>query len=52
MRTFKGIIKTDVQGSEMEFEFEVDDNATQAQIDEEARQAAFEFVQWHYDEVR
>lgn len=51
MRLFKGVIKTDVQGSEVEFEFEVSDHATQDEIDAEAKQAAFEFVQWHYDEV-
>lgn len=52
MRTFKGTIKTDVEGSEVDFVFEVEDNATDAQIEEEAKQAAFEFVQWHYDEVK
>nr|WP_172691831.1 hypothetical protein [Pseudomonas aeruginosa] len=52
MRTFTGTIKTDVQGSEVEFEFEVDDNATAEQIEAEAKQAAFELVQWHYEEVK
>jgi hypothetical protein len=52
MRTFQGTIKTDVQGSEVEFEFEVPDDATQEQIDEEAKQAAFDCVQWHFDEVK
>lgn len=36
----------------MEFEFEVDDNATAEQIEAEAKQAAFELVQWHYEEVK
>ncbi|MCJ2370009.1 MULTISPECIES: hypothetical protein [Pseudomonas] len=52
MRTFTGTIKTDVQGSEVEFEFEVEDDATQEQIDDEAKQAAFDCVQWHYNEVK
>ncbi|MBA1280277.1 DUF7167 family protein [Stutzerimonas stutzeri] len=52
MRQFKGTIKTDVQGSEVVFDFEVEDDATQEQIDEEAKQAAFEFVQWHFEEVK
>ncbi|MHC8403504.1 hypothetical protein ACYZTX_29795 [Pseudomonas sp. MDT1-17] len=52
MRTFTGTIKTDVQGSEVEFEFEVEDDATQEQIDEEAKQAAFDCVQWSFDEVK
>ena len=46
MRTFKGSIKTDVQGSDVEFEFEVEDNATQTEIEYEAKQAAFEHVEW------
>ncbi|AUZ62058.1 hypothetical protein PRJ_5500 (plasmid) [Pseudomonas sp. XWY-1] len=52
MRTFKGSIKTDVQGSDVEFEFEVEDNATQAEIESEAKQAAFEHVDWIYEEVK
>lgn len=52
MRTFKGFIKTDVQGSDVEFEFEVEDNATQAEIESEAKQAAFEHVDWNYEEVK
>ncbi|MDU8618749.1 hypothetical protein RYB67_09265 [Pseudomonas syringae] len=52
MRRFTGSIKTDVQGSEVEFEFEVEEGATQEQIDEEAKQAAFDCVQWHYSEVK
>lgn len=51
MRTFKGIIKTNVQGSAVEFEFEVEDNATQEQIEEEAQQAAFDCIEWNYSEV-
>lgn len=52
MRTFTGTIKTDVDGSEVEFEFDVPDEATQEQIEEEAKQAAFDWVQWSYDEVK
>lgn len=52
MRTFTGTIKTDVEGSEVEFDFEVPDDATQEQIEAEAKQAAFDFVQWSYDEVK
>jgi hypothetical protein len=52
MRQFKGTIKTDVQGSEVEFDFEVEDDATQEQIEEEAKQAAFEYVHWHFEEVK
>ncbi|BFO07186.1 hypothetical protein KNHN1_55640 (plasmid) [Pseudomonas guariconensis] len=52
MRTFKGSIKTDVQGSDVEFEFEVEDNATQTEIEYEAKQAAFEHVEWNFEEVK
>lgn len=50
MRKFTGTIKTYVQGSEVEFEFEVPDDATQEQIEAEAREAAFDCVQWHFEE--
>lgn len=51
MRTFTGTIKTDVEGSEVEFEFEVEDGATPEQIEDEAKQAAFDCIQWSFDEV-
>ncbi|HHN1485734.1 TPA: cytochrome c maturation protein CcmE [Pseudomonas aeruginosa] len=50
MRTFKGSIKTDVQGSDVEFE--VEDNATQDEVEYEAKQAAFEHVEWNFTEVK
>lgn len=52
MCQFKGTIKTDVQSFEVEFDFEVDDATTQVQIEENATQAAFEYVQWHFEEVK
>lgn len=52
MRRFKGMIRTDNIGSECEFEFEVEDDATEEQIQKEAREAAFEYVQWHYKELK
>jgi len=51
MRTFKGFIKTDMVGSLCEFEFEVEDNATDAEIENEAKEAAFDCVEWNYKEV-
>lgn len=51
MRKFKGVIRTDKQGSECEFEFEVEDNATQEEIDKEGRESAFNYVQWYYEEA-
>jgi len=50
MRIFKGKISTDKIGSECDFEFEVEDDATECQIEQEAREAAFECVAWSYQE--
>jgi hypothetical protein len=52
MRQFTGVIRTDKIGSECEFEFEVEDDATTEQIDAEAREAAFNFIEWSYAEVK
>lgn len=51
MREFKGVIRTDKIGSECEFEFEVEDSATPEEIEQEAREAAFNYVEWSYNEV-
>lgn len=52
MRKFKGRISTDKVGSDCEFEFEVDDDATEAEIEETAREAAFNFIDWSYTEQK
>ena len=52
MKFFKGEIATDSVGSGCEFEFEVEDDATQEEIDAEARQAAFDLVSWSYTEIK
>ena len=51
MRIFKGTIATDIQGSDCAFEFEVEDDATKSEIETEARQAAFDRIEWSYAEV-
>ncbi len=51
MRVFNGSIKTDKQGSDCEFTFEVEDAISTEQIYEEAREAAFNCIEWHYKEV-
>jgi len=51
MRHFKGTIQTSVTGSTCQFEFEVEDDATDEVIEEEAKQAAFDYVEWNYQEV-
>jgi|GEM_PF-841257 len=51
MRVFKGKISTDKIGSTCEFEFEVEDAATEEEIEQAAREAAFEHVEWNFKEV-
>lgn len=51
MKRFKGTIETRKIGSECEFEFEVPDDATVDQIEKEAREAAFEQIEWSYRQV-
>jgi len=50
MRKFVGSIRTNVVGSNCNFEFEVEDNATEEEIEEEGKQAAFENIDWYYNE--
>lgn len=52
MRFFKGQISTDKVGSECEFEFEVEDGATDEEIELEAKDAAFNYIYWNYEEVQ
>lgn len=48
MKQIKGSISTDKVGSRCEFEFEMDDDATAEEIEEAARDAAFEMIEWGY----
>lgn len=52
MRKFRGKIRTDVDGSECEFEFEVEVGTPKKEIEELAKEAAFNYIDWWYDEVR
>lgn len=52
MRAFRGFIRTSAVGSDCEFEFEVDENAKPEDIEEEARQAAFDNVEWGFKEIK
>jgi hypothetical protein len=52
MRRFVGKIETNMEGSACEFEFEVEDDANEEQIEAEAREAAFQLVEWLYREVK
>ena len=51
MRIFKGIIRTDKVQSECEFCFEVEDDANEEEIEKEAKDSAFNHVEWWYEEV-
>lgn len=52
MRLFRGEITTDVVGASCEFEFEVEDDATEQEIEETAKETAFNLVDWWYEEVK
>lgn len=52
MRKFKGYIRTSMVGSAVEFEFESPDEATEKEIEEYALEAAFNWVDWGFDEVK
>lgn len=51
MRHFKGTVQTNRIRSMDTFEFEVEDNATEEEIEVEARSAMLECVEWSYKEV-
>ena len=51
MRNFKGTIATDKVGSACDFEFEAEDNATEDEIETLARDAAFERIEWGFEEA-
>lgn len=49
-RKFTGSVSTNKVGSEDQFEFEVDDDATEEQIEEAGREAMWERIEWFYTE--
>lgn len=51
MRLIKGHTETGFAGSNHEWEFEVEDDATDEEIQEMAHQLAFENIDWSYWEV-
>ena len=52
MRKIKWIVTTGGATSEYSGEFEVDDNATDEEIEEMAKDEAFNCVDWGWDEVK
>jgi hypothetical protein len=51
MRKFVGTIGTNKVGSSVKFEFEVDDECTESEIEEYAQEVAFENIDWTFEEV-
>ena len=51
MRTIEGYVETGKVGSRCVFEFEVEDDATDEEIDELARDLMFEQIEWSYYET-
>lgn len=51
MKTYKGYVATNKVGSDCEFEFEADDDATEDEIEELAREAIFEQIEWNFEVV-
>jgi len=50
-RKVKGSVATNVVGSTCEFEFEIEDTATEKEIEEAAHEEAMQYVEWNYEVV-
>lgn len=49
MKKYRGCIRTDRQGSDCEFEFDMPDDATEDEVYETAKECAFDFIDWWYE---
>jgi hypothetical protein len=52
MKRFIGWVRTNKVGSECEFEFETEDDATDEERWAAAKEAMFEQLEWSYDEAK
>lgn len=52
MRKFKGHISMSLVGCRLPFEFEVDDETTDEEVEQIAREVALELIDWNFDEVK
>lgn len=50
MRKFKGYVRTDKVGSTHPFEFEVDDEITEEDLEEAALDKMLSCIEWNYEE--
>lgn len=51
MRRFKGVVRTNVHGSDIDFEFEVEDDATEQEIADAAHEEAIQWIDIGWDEI-
>ena len=51
MKKYTGYIETNKVGSTCNFEFEVEDDATEEAIEEIAKETAFNLIEWSYEEA-
>jgi len=51
VKLYVGRISTDIVGSDVSFEFEIEDNATEDEIHEAAKESAYEHIEFSYEEV-
>ena len=52
MRKIVGHLNADIAGYDLEVEFEVEDDATDDEIEKEAFQQVMNFVDWYWEEVK
>ena len=50
MKKYIGYIKTKIHGSDCLFEFYADESATEEELEELAKEAAFENINWYFKE--
>lgn len=51
MKHYKGYVKTNILGSDMEFEFDMEDDATEEEINNIALECMWECIEMDYEEV-
>lgn len=51
MKKIKAYLETGFAGCEIEEEFEVEDNATEKEIEEQAREVIFDRISWGWEEM-
>lgn len=52
MRKIRVYLNTDLAGCTIEDEFEVDDNASNDEIEEMAKESMFDHIDWGWEEIK